>query len=172
MKTNTWIKYCAIFILIVLIQGLVVNNIEINTYLNPMIYPVMLMMLPLELNILLTMLISLILGVSVDAISNTFGLHTSAALVIGYLRPSILKIIEPRDGYETTLLPSIHDMGKLWFLSYATILLSIHHIWFFTIEVFRIDQFFFILIKTIFSVIFSLLIIILFQFIFYKSTKK
>jgi hypothetical protein len=156
----------------VLVQGLVVNNIEINTYLNPMIYPVMIMMLPFELNILLTMLISLILGVSVDAISNTFGLHTSAALVIGYLRPSILKIIEPRDGYDTNLTPSIHDMGKLWFLSYATILLSIHHIWFFTIEVLRIDQFFFILLKTIFSVLFSLLIIILFQFIFYKSTKK
>jgi hypothetical protein len=172
MKTNTWIKYSAIFILIVLVQGLVVNNIEINTYLNPMIYPVMIMMLPFELNILLTMLISLILGVSVDAISNTFGLHTSAALVIGYLRPSILKIIEPRDGYDTNLTPSIHDMGKLWFLSYATILLSIHHIWFFTIEVLRIDQFFFILLKTIFSVLFSLLIIILFQFIFYKSTKK
>ncbi|WP_027418714.1 hypothetical protein [Crocinitomix catalasitica] len=172
MKTNTWIIYCINFILVVLIQGLVINNIEINTYLNPMIYPVMIMMLPFELNILVTMLIALVLGVSVDAMSNTFGLHTSAALIIGYLRPTVLKLIEPRDSYDTTLLPSIHDMGKLWFLSYASILIAMHHIWFFTIEILKFDQFFFILLKTIFSSIFSLLLIILFQYIFYKPTKK
>jgi hypothetical protein len=169
---NKWIKYGANFILIVLIQGLVVNNIEITEYLNPMIYPVLIMMLPFELNILVTMLIAFILGLSVDAFSNTFGLNASAAIVIGYLRPFILKIIEPRDGYDTVLIPSIHDMGKLWFLTYALTILFIHHLWFFTIEIFRFDQILHILFKTICSVGFSLLIILLLQYIFYKPSKK
>lgn len=169
---NTWVKYGSYFILIVLIQGLVVNNIEINSYFNPMIYPVMIMMLPFELNILITMLVAFLLGISVDAFSNTFGLNASAALVIGYLRPTVLNIIKPRDGYDATLLPSIHDMGRLWFLTYAAVLLFIHHIWFFTIEVLRFDQFLQILLKTISSLAFSLFLVILFQYIFYKPSKK
>lgn len=169
---NTWIKYGSYFLLIVLIQGLVVNNIQINEYFNPMIYPVMIMMLPFQLNILVTMLISFVLGISVDAFSDTFGLHASAALVIGYIRPSILNLIKPRDGYDLVLLPSIHDMGKFWFLSYATILLAIHHFWFFIIEIFRFDQVGHIIVKTVASAFFSLLLILLFQYIFYKPSKK
>ena len=169
---SAWVKYGSYFILIVLIQGLVVNNIEINAYFNPMIYPVMIMMLPFELNILVTMLVAFLLGISVDAFSNTFGLNASAALVIGYLRPSILNLIKPRDGYDPVLLPSIHDMGKFWFLSYATILLFIHHLWFFIIEILRFDQILHILGKTVFSLILSLFLVILFQYIFYKPSKK
>jgi len=169
---NAWIKYGTYFILVVLMQGLVVNNIEINEYLNPMIYPVMIMMLPFEMNILLTMLIAFVLGISVDAFSNTFGLNASASIVIGYLRPTILNLIKPRDGYDSVLLPSIQDMGRLWFLSYASVILLIHHLWFFTIEILRFDLFFHIFLKTLFSLVFSLFLIILFQYIFYKPSKK
>ena len=169
---NPWIKYSAYFVLIVLIQGLVIQNIQINEYLNPMIYPVMILLLPFELNVLATLLVALVLGLSVDAFGNGFGLNASATLVLAYLRPPLLKLIKPRDGYDTTLLPTIHDMGKLWFLSYATLLLFIHHLWFFTVEIFRFDLFFLILSKTISSVVFSLLLIILFQYIFYKPSKK
>jgi len=169
---NTWVKYGSYFILIVLIQGLVVNNIEINAYFNPMIYPVMIMMLPFELNILITMLVAFVLGISVDAFSNTFGLNASAAIVVGYLRPTILNLLKPRDGYDPVLLPSIHDMGKLWFLTYASVILFIHHFWFFIIEIFRFVQFFQILGITTLSMLFSLALVILFQYIFYKPSKK
>jgi len=141
-------------------------------YINPMIYPVMLLMLPFELGTILTILVAFLLGISVDAFSNTFGLNASAAMVIGYLRPFVLRIIRPRDGYDPVLLPSIHDMGKLWFLSYATILLFVHHLWFFAIEIFRFDQIGQILLKTIISLAFSLVLVILFQYIFYKPSKK
>lgn len=169
---NPWIKYSAYFVLIVLVQGLVIQNIQINEYLNPMIYPVMILLLPFELNVLGSLVVALVLGLAVDSFGNGFGLNASATMVIGYLRPSLLKMIKPRDGYDASLLPTIHDMGKLWFLTYATLLLFIHHLWFFTIEIFRFDLFFLILSKTISSVVFSLLLIILFQYIFYKPSKK
>ena len=169
---NTWVKYGIYFILIVLIQGLVVNNIQINEYINPMIYPVMIMMLPFELNILLTMAVAFVLGLSVDAFSDTFGLNASAALLIGYLRPTVLNIIKPRDGYDIVLLPSIHDMGRLWFLTYASVLLFIHHLWFFMIEFLRFDQILHILLKTLASMAVSLVLLILFQYIFYAPSKK
>ncbi len=169
---NVSIKYGLNFILIVLIQGLVVNNMEFSEYLNPMIYPVMIMLLPFETGLLATIVISVLLGFSVDAFSNTFGLHTSSLLVVAYLRPVILQYIKPREGYDSALLPTIHDMGVLWFLGYTSLLLFIHHIWFFTFEILRFDLIVLLLGKTFFSLILSLILIVLFEYIFYKPSKK
>jgi hypothetical protein len=169
---NAWLKYALNFILVVLIQGLVVKNIEVNEYFNPMLYPIMILMLPFEMNVLLAMTISLLLGVSVDAFSDTFGLHTSSALLIAYLRQTILRYIKPRDGYDSSLLPTLHDMGIVWFMFYSGILLFLHHIWFFSFEILRFDLILLILLKTIFSLFFSLILVVLFQYIFYKPSKK
>lgn len=164
-------KYILIFVLIVLVQGLVVNNIQINEYLMPMIYPLMILMLPFRQNTLVSMGVALVLGLSVDAFSDTFGLHASAAVLIGYLRPSLMKYIQPKEGYDNALLPTVHDMGIVWFGIYASLLLFIHHLWFFSIEIFRFDQILLILGKTFFSFLFSFILILLFQYIFYKPSK-
>lgn len=169
---NSWIKYGLIFILVILIQGLVVNNIEINEFFNPMFYPILILMLPFELSVFVTLIISFSLGLAIDGFSNTFGLHASATMLIGYLRPVLLRYIKPRDGYDNTLLPSIHDMGMPWFLGYASLFLFLHHLWFFTFEILRFDLFWLIIGKTFFSLLFSLALIILFQYIFYKASKK
>ncbi|MFT4602061.1 MAG: hypothetical protein ACI857_002247 [Arenicella sp.] len=169
---DKWVKYGLIFLLIVLIQGLVVNNIQLNEYFNPMVYPIMIMMLPFELNAIVTMGVALLLGISVDAFSNTFGLHASSALFIGYLRPTIMKYIQPKEGYDSSLLPSIQDMGTAWFLTYVSVIIFAHHLWFFTFEILRFDLFLLILGKTFLSFFFSISLIILFQYIFYKPSKK
>ncbi len=169
---NNWVKYGLVFILIVLIQGLVVNNIQLNEYFNPMVYPIMILMLPFELNAIVTMAVALFLGLSVDAFSNTFGLHASSALFIGYLRPTIIRYIKPKEGYDTSLLPSIQDMGAVWFLAYGSVMIFLHHLWFFSFEILRFDLFFLILGKAFLSFIFSLALVILFQYIFYKPSKQ
>lgn len=169
---NNWVKYGLVFVLIVLIQGLVVNNIQFSEYVNPMVYPIMIMMLPFELSAVVTMLVALLLGLSVDAFSDTFGLHASSALFIGYLRPTIMKYIRPKEGYDTSLIPSIQDMGVLWFFSYAAVMIFAHHIWFFSFEILRFDLFLLVAGKTFFSLFFSVGLIVLFQYIFYKPSKK
>ncbi len=170
--SNPWIKYTLFFIFLVFFQGLVVQNVNLSLYFNPMVYPLLILILPFEFGVLATMAIALVLGLSVDSFSNGFGLHASATLLIAYLRPTILRIIRPRDGYNNLLTPTIYDMGPMWFMSYASITLVIHHFWYFAIEMFRLDHFFFLLSKTISSVLFSLLLIFLIQYIFYRAPKK
>jgi rod shape-determining protein MreD len=170
--SNNWVKYILIFVLIVLVQGLVVNNIQLNEYVMPMIYPIMILMLPFHQNALVSMFLALLLGLAIDAFSNTFGLHASAAMLIGYLRPTLIKYLQPKEGYDKSLLPTISDMGIVWFGIYSGLLLFIHHLWFFSIELFRFDLILLILGKTFFSLIFSLILIVLFQFIFYKPSRK
>lgn len=168
---NAWVKYLLVFLLVVMLQGMVVNNFEINEYFNPMIYPIMIILLPFEISTIAGMIIALLLGLSVDAFSNTFGLHASSALLIGYLRPTIMRYLRPRDGYDSSLLPTVHDMGLFWIIGFAGVLTFVHHLWFFSFEIFRFDLIFIILLKTLSSALISLPLIILFQYIFYKPSK-
>jgi len=169
--SNKWVQFAVYFVFIILIQGLVLNNIQIGVYVHPMAYILILLMLPFEINFFITLLVALILGIGVDALSDTFGLHTSSALLVGYIRPYVLKLIRPRDGYEANLMPSVHDMGFIWFLTYSFICIGIHHFWCFTIEVYRLDLIKLILLKTIMSSLVSFGIIFLLQYIFYKPSK-
>ena len=169
---NSWVKYSLYFIFIILLQGLVFNQIQLNGMVYPMVYIIAIVMLPFETSLVLTISISLFLGISVDMFSDTFGLHTSSSLVIGYFRPKLLSVLRPRDGYDSILLPSIHDMGKSWFLMFSTLLIAIHHLWFFSVELLRFDLIGMIIIKTLFSTLTTLFIIVLLQYLLYKPTKK
>ncbi len=168
---NKWFQYSIFFIVIILFQGLVINYIRLGVYAYPMVYITALLMLPFQSKLYFTIIIALILGIGVDALSNTFGLHTSSSLLIVYLRPFILNFIKQRDGYENDLLPSIHDMGRTWFYTYALMIIVIHHLWFFSLEVFRLDLIYLILAKTIVSSVISFGIILILQYIFYKPSR-
>ena len=168
---KTYLKYTLYFIFIILLQGLVINNFQISVYLYPMVYVIIILMLPVEINIYFLLVAALVVGVSVDALSDTFGLHTSSCLTIAYVRPMVLNLVKPRDGYDNSLLLSIHDMGKVWFLSYAFIMIMIHHIWFFTFEMLRFNLMGMIIIKSILSSFISLVIIVLLQYLLFKPSK-
>ncbi|MFD1551496.1 rod shape-determining protein MreD [Putridiphycobacter roseus] len=169
--SNQWIQYGIYFVAFLLIQGLIINNIALSIYVYPMVYVIAIMMLPFETNVLLAMGIALIMGFGLDILSDTFGLHTSASLFLAYIRPFILKVLQPRDGYENNKLPTVHDMGYTWFLAYAFVCLILHHTWFFAFEIFRFDLIGLLVLKVIFSSLASFILIFIFQFLFYKPSK-
>jgi hypothetical protein len=42
-----------------------------------------------------------LLGITVDMFVDTPGVHTSASVFMAFVRPFVLRILAPRDGYET-----------------------------------------------------------------------
>lgn len=169
---NFWIKYSWLFILLVLIQILVLNHFSISKYIYPMAYLLLLIILPVTINKYVTLFIAIALGVLVDAFSDTFGLHTSSLVLIVYVRPIILNLIRPKNGYDNINEITIHQMGKFWFSEYSIILLFIHYLWFFSLEIFRIDMIGTIILKTTLSTLTSFIIIIIFQYLFFKPLKQ
>lgn len=171
MGINNWMQYSVYFLFIVLLQGLVINNLQVGVYAYPMVYILAILILPFDFSILSTLGIAIVLGVFMDALSDTFGLHTSAAVFMAYTRPMILKLLKPRDGYESVLMPTVHDMGALWFSAYFSIAIAIHHIWFFVLEILRIDLIGLILLKILISSILSFIILFGLQYLLYKPSK-
>ncbi|MFB6307626.1 MAG: rod shape-determining protein MreD [Flavobacteriales bacterium] len=159
------------FIFLVLLQVLILDQIYLNGYINPFLYIMFLMMLPFDIPHWFLLIISFLLGFSVDIFSNTLGLHTSACVLIGFIRPYILSSIEPRDGYEAGMKPELQYMGLNWYFHYAGILTLIHHLWLFYLEVFRFSDFFMTLWRVILSSLFTLILIIISQYLIYKRRR-
>lgn len=160
------------FIVLILLQGLILNNIELNGYINPFLYVLFILTLPFSTSKYLVLILSFITGLAIDIFSSTMGFHVAATVFIGFLRPYILKLLEPRDGYEPNYSINVSDMGLKWFATYTIILVLGHHLFLFYIESFTISQFFTTLGRALLSTIFTLFLIAITQLFYYKQNTK
>jgi rod shape-determining protein MreD len=156
------------FVFLVLLQGLVLNSINLGGLINPYLYILILLMLPVELPSWALMVFGLVVGISVDAFSNTLGMHASASVFICFCRPYVLKLLSPREGYEFSGALHLQRMGFLWFISYAGTMILLHHLWLYNVEVLRPSEFLNILLKTLSSGVFTLGLVLLSQYLTFK----
>jgi hypothetical protein len=157
------------FLIVVLFQFLVFENIQIGGSFSPYVYIIFILLLPFETSGWVLLVTSFLLGLSVDLLLLTPGYHASAATFMAALRPFVLRTLAPRDGYEPGTFPRIYYYGFLWFAKYALILVLAHHFFLFFMEVFRMSFFLLILTKTIINTIISSIIIILSQYFVFRK---
>lgn len=170
--TNTIIRNIIRFIVLVLVQVLIVQNIELGRFINPFVYVLFILMLPFETPKWLLLVASFFLGITIDLFYDTSGMHAAACVLMGYIRPGVLKLFSPRDGYEFGTQPSIQYLGIPWFLSYAGILVVVHHLVLFYIEIFRFSEFFSTFFRVIVSSIFTLLLVVISQYLFQRKKEQ
>lgn len=159
------------FIFLVLAQVLIVKNIELGRFINPFLYILFIIMLPFDTPKWTLIIASFFIGLSIDMFYDSMGMHAAACVFIAYCRPGVLKLISPREGYEITIQPTMQNLGSAWFFSYAGILVFLHHFVLFYIEVFRFSEFFSTFLRVILSSLFSLILITIVQFLFYKKER-
>lgn len=157
------------FVLVVLVQVLIFNNIELGGYLNPYVYIIFIILLPFETPAWVLLVLGFILGLSVDIFSETLGMHTAATVLMSYMRPLALSVVSPRDGYESGSFPRVHYYGLGWFIQYALILVFAHHTVLFLTELFKTADFFHVILRIILSTLFSLFIICTSQYIVFRK---
>lgn len=159
------LRFSLIFILLLLLQVLLFNNIRFSGYVNPYIYIMFILLLPVEIPAWLLLIISFFTGLIIDFFSGSPGMHTSATVLAGFIRPYVLRIISPRDGYEPGSDPSMITYGFRWFLIYTLIIVLFHHTALFYLEVFRFTDFFRTLLRVLLSTLFSGTFILLLEYI-------
>ncbi len=165
-------RYILSFILLVFLQVFLFNNIQFSGYINPYIYILFILILPFETPKWFLLIVGFTLGITIDLFSGTIGMHSSATVIMAFFRPYVLKVISPRDGYESETLPQLRYYGVSWFLKYAVILVLIHHFFLFYIEVFRLSQFFTTFIRVILSSIFTIVLVLISQYFYRKDTRR
>jgi len=166
---NIILKNAIRFIVLVLIQVAILNNIQVSGFLNPYMYVLFILLVPFETPNWLLLLLSFLLGFSVDIFSGTLGMHASACVFMGYIRPYVLNYLSLRDGYEIGTYPGISYYGFAWFFKYALVLVIAHHSFLFIIEAFSFSNFSETMVRIIFSSFFSLTLIVTSQFLMFKK---
>jgi rod shape-determining protein MreD len=161
---NSILRFGLIFILLILLQILLFNNIQFSGYVNPYVYIMFILLLPVEIPSWLLLLLSFTTGLIMDFFSGSPGMHSSATVIAGFVRPYVLRVISPRDGYESGSNPSMLTYGFLWFFSYTLLIVLVHHTALFYLEVFRFADFFRTMLRVLLSSLFSITFILLFEY--------
>jgi len=162
-------KYIAMFMVLVLIQVLILNNIQVSGLINPYIYILFILLLPFTIPGYFLLGIAFILGITIDIFNNTLGVHAGATVLIAFLRPEIAKLVSSREIIEKGNTPNMTQLGFASFLKYVVICVLIHHLFLFYAEAFSFGGFIETFVRYILSSIFSILLILGSQFVIFKK---
>ena len=168
---NTLIRNIFRFVVLLLMQILIFDNIRFGSYIHPYIYVLFVMLLPFEMPQWKLLLSAFLMGMSVDIFSGTPGLNASATVFMAFIRPFIIGITTRKSDLEGKNEPSVTEMGLQWFVVYGLLLLAAHNLVLFWMEAFSIRLLGVVLLETLLSTPISLLIIIVIIYVF-KPIKK
>jgi hypothetical protein len=160
------------FLFLLGLQVLLLNNVALYNIAVPYPYVLFIILLPLDIPVFWLYFFSFMMGLGVDIFANTPGFHTSACVIMALCRITTLNFMNTRNSSEFETTPTIKNMGFNRFLTYAAILIFIHHLSFYIIDIFRFSEFFYILLKVLASSLFTLLLVILTQYIFFSQRTK
>lgn len=157
------------FVVLLLIQVILCNNINFIGYVNPYIYIIFIFLFPIKDNRLVLLLTSFMLGMLVDMFSDSGGVHAAASVCLAYSRPILLKTSFGMLYEHHSIKFSNTETGSL--ITYIALGTFIHHFILFSLEIFNITSILLILKKTLFSSIFTIILSVLIIILFSRNQK-
>lgn len=169
------VKQIIRFILFVLVQALVLNNMPaLHRFVTPYLYFLFLIWLPFNVSRPWMLILGFITGFALDLFTKTPGLHASACLWLAYLRTPLLKLLLPGETKElkTGSSPSVRSMGLTTYILFVVMLTLFHHGWLVLLEWMSFGTFLFFLGKVFFTTLASLLLILIAELLFRPIRKR
>ncbi len=163
------IKYPFRFVVLLLLQVLVLNNINLGGYIHPYIYVLFILLLPVRLNKNLVLFIAFFTGLTVDYFGNTLGLHAGASVLLAFARPGILSLFFKPIDFGKSEEPSLLKIGLGGFARYTFVLVVLHHSALFLFETFDFSNFHFTLLRIGLSSLVTTLGILIVMVVFTKK---
>ena len=170
MSINILLRNIGRFVALIFIQVFIFNNVHLTSLgVVPVVYILYIILLPFETPNWIVLLLAFAIGISIDIFSDTLGLNAASSVLIAFVRPGLLNMLAPRDGYETGSFPRIYYQGANWFVKYSLSLVVLHQFAYFILESFSFEGFFAILFKIIIASVASIILIIISQYIFFRK---
>jgi len=172
MKLNFIIRYTLLFIVLILLQAVIFNRIQFGGYVNPYVYLLFVLFLPVDVHGGILLFSAFFMGLVVDVFLDSPGMHAAATLCMAFARPAVIRLISVRSDFEPGTIPGIRNMGMTWIITYSMLLILVHHVVLFFLEIFRLDEFLSTIYRIFLSALFTLVFIILGFFIAGKSVDR
>jgi rod shape-determining protein MreD len=157
------------FILLLAIQIFLLKNIGYYNLSIPYLYILFILLLPFGTPNWFLFFLAFSTGLTVDVFNDTLGLHALACTILAFVRIIFISLTVQRDGFDNEPEPRLGIMGFRWFLFYTIILAFFHHLILFTFETFRFSEIGYTLIRVVLSCLFSTILILITEFVFYRK---
>ncbi|WP_424495234.1 rod shape-determining protein MreD [Salinimicrobium sp. GXAS 041] len=157
------------FIFLILLQVLLLNNINFLGYVNPYLYILFIILFPFNGSQTLLLLLSFLLGLGVDLFEDSGGINAAACLVVAYIRPAVLRFSFGVSYDYQTIKFSSTPLGSR--ISYVAFIVFIHHLVLFLLEIFSFAHLLLLFKKTLYSGIFTMLLVFLSLALFSRKPK-
>jgi hypothetical protein len=145
------------FVLLALLQVLIFNHIFFLGFISPYVYILFILIYPVRKDKQAVFLVtSFLLGLTIDIFSDSGGVNAAASVLIAYLRPPILKFAFGNIYEFQNLKISQTPLGQR--LVYISILILTHHLLLFSLEIFSFADILSILIKTLSTGMFTIIL--------------
>ncbi|MEG1699682.1 MAG: rod shape-determining protein MreD [Alistipes sp.] len=128
------LPYFMLFVIAVLLQVFLFDNLSISVYFNPLIYIVFIILLPLDTPHIVLLGSGLLMGAVMDAAMGTAGINTIATLAVAFMRPQLIGWLHSRDDAREGGIPSPVRFGARVFRNYLVAMVLLHAILFFSLE--------------------------------------
>jgi len=147
------------FVLLLAVQIIIFNNMNFLGYISPYPYILFILLYPVNSNKSGLLIASFFLGLIMDLFSNSGGIHTTACIVLAYYRPYLFRFSFGLSyEYQTVKLNDVVTPERF---SFILLSVFIHHLVLFSLEAFKISFLFDILIRTLLSTVFTIIICVI-----------
>jgi rod shape-determining protein MreD len=147
------------FILLIAVQIIIFNNMNFLGYISPYPYILFIILYPVNGNKSGLLVASFFLGLIMDMFSNSGGIHTTACVILAYYRPYLFKFSFGLSyEYQTVKLNDVVTPERFSFILLSVL---IHHFILFTLEAFKFSFILDILLRTILSTVFTIILCII-----------
>ena len=147
------------FVLLLATQIIVFNNMNFFGFISPFPYVLFIILYPVNGNKSGLLLASFLLGLIMDMFSNSGGIHATACLALAYFRPFTYKVSYGLSNeYQTVKLNDVLTPERFSFILLSVV---IHHLVLFILEAFQFSFFWDILLRTVLSTVFTIIICII-----------
>lgn len=152
------------FVLLVMTQVLIFNNLNFLGFINPFVYVIFFYWYPIKTNRAIFMLSAFLLGLAIDIFSDTLALNALASVTIAYARPSIMRFCFGVN-YDFQSF-SFKNTTKVQRVTFLALLVILHHLIFFSFEILSIAHILLILKKVLATGTVTLILCVLFSSLF------
>lgn len=171
MTSRNIISYSFLILTLVVVQLLFLKNLAVFGQAFGFLYLLGLLVLPSTLRTIPLMILAFFLGLSIDLFFQTLGMHTAAATCFAFFKHIWLKISSPSGSYEESEEPTLSQIGLVRYVSFALPLLFLYSLVFFVADHWGTGTFIPVVSKSFFSSVFTLLLTILVQLLFFKRKR-
>ena len=154
-----WTKQFGRYVVVMLLQVLLFDQLQLWGVCHPYIYVLCLLMLPITLPHSVDMLLGAAAGLVMDVFCNSLGIHMAACVLLMLIRPYLLGVIvNDKDRLNEQI--NLRTIGLEALVRYTVILVLVHHLTVFSLAAWSWSHMSFALIETAVSSAVTILVVL------------